>query len=106
MEPGGSTRAALGSFPERRPEPEGGTRIPGICGHFFVSGILLLCLGDLQLDSPGKFNVSYFAYGSALLNALVIAKVIFIGEYARLGKRHETKPLLLSATYKAFFLGY
>jgi hypothetical protein len=48
------------------------------------------------------FNVSYSNYGFALINALVIAKVILIGEYAHLGKKHETKPLLQSAVYKAF----
>jgi hypothetical protein len=37
-----------------------------------------------------------------LINALVIAKVILIGEYAHLGKKHESKPLFLSALYKAF----
>ena len=50
----------------------------------------------------GKSNVSYFNYGSALINAFVIGKVILIGEYARLGKRHESRPLVLSAVYKAF----
>jgi hypothetical protein len=49
-----------------------------------------------------QFHVSYFVYGSALINALVIAKIILIGEYARLGKHHETKPLFQSAIYKAF----
>src|SRR5271165_5046873 len=49
-----------------------------------------------------EFNVSYFTYGFALINALVIAKVILIGEYAHLGKKHESKPLLQVAVYKAF----
>jgi hypothetical protein len=49
-----------------------------------------------------QFRVSYFIYGTALINALVIAKVILIGEYAHLGKKHESKPLFLSALYKAF----
>ena len=49
-----------------------------------------------------EFNVSYFTYGLALVNALVIAKVILIGEYAHLGKKHEAKPLLLAAIHKAF----
>lgn len=35
----------------------------------------------------------------------MIAKVILIGEYAHLGKKHEAKPLLLSAVYKAFLFG-
>jgi hypothetical protein len=49
-----------------------------------------------------QFRVSYFIYGTALINALVIAKVILIGEYAHLGKKHESKPLFQSALYKAF----
>jgi hypothetical protein len=49
-----------------------------------------------------EFNVLYFTYGFALINALVIAKVILIGEYAHLGKKHEAKPLLQAAIYKAF----
>jgi hypothetical protein len=50
----------------------------------------------------GKFHISYFTFGAALINALVVAKIIMIGEYARLGKRVEAKPLLISAVYKAF----
>jgi hypothetical protein len=49
-----------------------------------------------------EFSVSYYTYGFALINALVIAKVVLIGEYAHLGKKHEAKPLLLAAIYKAF----
>ncbi|MFZ3216684.1 MAG: hypothetical protein WA192_11550 [Candidatus Acidiferrales bacterium] len=49
-----------------------------------------------------QFRVSYFVFGTALINALVIAKVILIGEYAHLGKKHEAKPLFQLAIYKAF----
>jgi hypothetical protein len=49
------------------------------------------------------FNVSYFKYGFALINAFVIAKIILIGRYAHLGKKYEAKPLLQVAVYKAFF---
>jgi hypothetical protein len=49
-----------------------------------------------------EFRVSYFNYGAELLNALVVAKVILIGEYAELGKKHEAKPILISAFHKAF----
>jgi len=48
---------------------------------------------------------SYFNYIAALINALVIAKVILIGEYARLGKKLEHKPLLPSSVYKALPFG-
>ncbi len=49
-----------------------------------------------------QYHVSFYNYGAALINALVIAKVILIGEYAHLGKRQESKPLLKSTLYKAF----
>ena len=49
-----------------------------------------------------KVHIPYFNYGAALINALLIAKVILIGEYAHLGRKHEAKPLVFSAAYKAF----
>lgn len=58
--------------------------------------------GMLLLD---RYHVSYYNYAAALINALVIAKVILIGEYAHLGKKAESRPLLLSAIYKALLFG-
>jgi hypothetical protein len=52
-----------------------------------------------------QYNVEYWTVAFALINALVIAKVIMIGEYAKLGKRHEDKALLVSAVWKAFAFG-
>jgi hypothetical protein len=63
---------------------------------FFFCAVATYSL--LLLD---QFHVSYFTYGTALINALVIAKVILIGEYAHLGKKQESKPLFQSALYKA-----
>ncbi len=47
----------------------------------------------------------YWNFAFALINALVVAKVILIGEYAHVGKRHEDKPLFVSAIWKAFVFG-
>jgi hypothetical protein len=52
-----------------------------------------------------EFRFAYFNYGTALINALVVAKVILIGEAAHLGKKQEAQPLFLSAIYKAFLFG-
>ena len=52
-----------------------------------------------------QYNVEYMTITFALINALVITKVIMIGEYAKLGKRHEDKALLISAVWKAFVFG-
>ena len=52
-----------------------------------------------------RYDVEYWTIAFALINALVITKVIMIGEYAKLGKRYEYKTLLVSAVWKAFVFG-
>jgi hypothetical protein len=52
-----------------------------------------------------KYEVSYFGYGAALLNAFVITKVILIGEAAHLGRELESKPVIYSGIYKASVYG-
>jgi hypothetical protein len=52
-----------------------------------------------------QYQVPYYSYATSLINALIVAKVILIGQYAHLGKRHESKPLFQSAIYKAFLFG-
>jgi hypothetical protein len=52
-----------------------------------------------------KYEISFFTYGAALLNAFVITKVILIGEAAHVGKELEAKPIVYSAIYKAFLYG-
>jgi hypothetical protein len=52
-----------------------------------------------------RYEIAYFTYGAALLNALIITKVILIGEAVHFGKRHEGKALVYSVIYKAFLYG-
>ena len=44
-----------------------------------------------------KFHVSHRAYGTALLNAPILSKIILVGEYFQLGRKQEGKPLILTA---------
>jgi hypothetical protein len=43
-----------------------------------------------------------FEYGTGLLNALILSKVILTGEYLRLGKQQENKLLIYPTIWKAF----
>jgi hypothetical protein len=52
-----------------------------------------------------RFHISYFNYGAALINALVLAKVILIGEAVHVGTKLEAKALVYSAIWKAFMFG-
>ena len=49
-----------------------------------------------------QFEARYFAYGSAFVNALILSKIILLGEYLQLGKRQEQKPLIYSTVHKSF----
>jgi hypothetical protein len=61
-----------------------------------------LAFSTYRMMVLNDFEDKYFAYGSALVKAFVFAKIILIGEYARLGKRQEDKPLIVSSIWKAF----
>ncbi|HKM91539.1 MAG TPA: hypothetical protein VJX29_13070 [Candidatus Acidoferrales bacterium] len=72
---------------------------------FLYLAFFFCALATYSMLLLDRFHISYFTYGAALINALVIAKVILIGEYAHLGKKHEAKPLFYSALHKAFLFG-
>jgi hypothetical protein len=69
---------------------------------FLYLALFLCALATYSTLLLREFHLSYFAYGTALFNALIMSKVILLGEYARLGRRYEGKPLLLTAVVKAF----
>ncbi len=71
-------------------------------GIFLYLAFFFCAVATNQRLLLNDYHISYFSYGAALINAAVIAKVILIGEYARLGRRQETRPLLWVAIYKAF----
>ena len=64
-------------------------------GFFFCS---LSFYGTVLLR---KYEIDYLNYSFAIINALVIAKVILIGDMAHLGRRVESRPLYQSVLYKA-----
>ena len=64
-----------------------------------------LCTYSMLMLHELNVTNSYFRYGFAIINALVIAKIILLGEYARLGRGHENKPLIISVLWKAFLFG-
>jgi hypothetical protein len=47
------------------------------------------------------FTSEVSVYAAALMNALVLSKIIRIGEVAGLGKRFENKPLIVPTVHKA-----
>jgi hypothetical protein len=50
-------------------------------------------------------GVDYLHYGFAVVKALILAKIILIGEALRLGRRFEHPPLIIAALYKSLVFG-
>jgi hypothetical protein len=47
-----------------------------------------------------EYHISYGEYGISLIKALVLAKVIMLGDVLRLGRRLEDRPLIFPAIYQ------
>lgn len=50
-------------------------------------------------------EIEYVNYGVALLEALVLAKIIMIGDALRLGKGFEERPLIMPTLYRTLIFG-
>jgi hypothetical protein len=72
---------------------------------FLYLAFFFCALVAYDLFLLNQYEVAYWNFGFALLNAAVITKVIMIGEYAKLGKRHEDKSVLISTLWKSFVFG-
>ena len=68
---------------------------------FLYLALFFCALATYSMLLLREFHVSYFHYGTALLNALIMSKVIMLGQYAHLGRKHEDKPLMATAVIKA-----
>ena len=69
---------------------------------FLYLALFLCALATYSTLLLREFHVSYFVYGTALLNALIMSKIILLGEYFKLGRKQEGKPLIHTAVLKAF----
>jgi hypothetical protein len=52
-----------------------------------------------------EFGVAYIHYGIAIIEALILAKVILIGEALGFGRRFENRPLIWPVIHKTIFCG-
>src|SRR5450755_1460457 len=52
-----------------------------------------------------EYEIAYLNYGYSLIEAMILAKVILIGEALKLGERRADEPLIIPTLYKAFMFG-
>jgi hypothetical protein len=53
-----------------------------------------------------EMGFSYFHYGFAAFKALVLAKIIMLGQYARVGKIFDDRPLIVPTLYKVVLFSF
>ena len=53
-----------------------------------------------------EIGFSYFHYGFALIKALVLAKVILLGQYVRFAKVFDDWPLVIPTLYKVILFSF
>ena len=73
--------------------------------YLVVFLFLFALLGALRL-LVSEVGSIYLHYGYAAIEALVLAKIILIGEALHFGGRFEDKPLIVSALYKSLAFGF
>jgi hypothetical protein len=68
---------------------------------FLYLAFFFCALATYRMLLLREFDVKSLTFAFALINALVVAKVIMIGEIANVGRRYESKALLQSIIWKA-----
>lgn len=51
-----------------------------------------------------EYHISYFHWGFGVLESMVLAKIILLGDFLRLGERFDARPLIIKIIYKAFVM--
>lgn len=49
-----------------------------------------------------EYHVSYFNYGWAIMESMILAKVILIGQVLHVGERFGERPLIVATLWKTF----
>jgi hypothetical protein len=67
---------------------------------FLYLGVLIGAFNIYRWLLMAEYHVGYFVYGYSLIEALVLARVIIIGESLEIGERFADRPLIFPTLYK------
>lgn len=68
---------------------------------FLYLGLLIGAFNLYRWLLMAEYHIGAFAFGYALVEALVLAKIIIIGENLGIGERFADRPLIIPTLYKA-----
>ncbi len=67
---------------------------------FLYLGLLIGAFNVYRWLLLAEYHVGFFVYGYSLIEALVLAKIIIIGESLGIGERFSDRPLIVPTLYK------
>jgi hypothetical protein len=68
---------------------------------FLYLSLLIGAFNTYRWLLMAEYHVGYFIYGYSLIEALVLAKIIIVGESLGIGERFSDRPLIFPTLYKA-----
>jgi hypothetical protein len=75
------------------------TREYAVVAGYFV--FFFLSLTTYQKLVLAEYDIGYYEYGWALVQAMILGKVVLLGQFLRLGSRFENRPLVVTALWKS-----
>ncbi len=73
---------------------------------FLYLALFFCAFTTYRLLVMNEMGVSYFHYGFALIKALVLAKVILLGQYVRFTRLFDDRPLIVPTLYKVVVFSF
>jgi hypothetical protein len=98
-------------MPPESAQPKAGFRerfVHELEQYFLVTLFLFFFFGSFTLYRQlvlAEYAIGYLDYGWALIKALVLGKVILIGELLHVGERFSDRPLLITTLWKTLSFG-
>jgi hypothetical protein len=68
--------------------------------NFVFLGFVFFIMTLYRRLLMAEYQIAYLNYGFAVVQAAVLAKVILLAEVARVGRKHEDKPLIIPTLHK------
>lgn len=68
--------------------------------NFVFLGFVFSIMALYRRLLMAEYHIAYLNYGFAVIQAAVLAKVILLAEVARVGRKHEDKPLIIPTLHK------
>src|SRR5689334_1715334 len=72
---------------------------------FIYLAILLSIFTTYRRLLLAEYGIDYLQYGYSLIEALVLAKIILLGRFLRLGGKFGNRPLIVPTLYKTLCFG-